>query len=137
MAEHLDEATIKSSLVPKIKAAALSESCTSAVKVSILVSLGMLVPRLDRWFIMDSVLDWVPKMIERTPGVLVASLGVYQTVLTNEKLGLTKEFIGKLHFLKLISHFHQRIMRCRRCCRSQWTRNLRSISFKDSCALLD
>ena len=43
---------------------------------------------------MDSVLDWVPKMIERTPGVLVASLGVYQTVLTNEKLGLTKEFIG-------------------------------------------
>ena len=105
MAEHLDEATIKSSLVPKIKAAALSESCTNAVKVSILVSLGMLVPRLDRWFIMDSVLDWVPKMIERSPGVLVACLGVYQTVLTNEKLGLTKEFIGKKHLIRSLLIF--------------------------------
>ena len=105
MAEHLDEATIKSSLVPKIKAAALSDGCTSAVKVSILVSLGNLVPRLDRWFIMDSVLDWVPKMIERTPGVLVASLGVYQTVLTNEKLGLTKEFIGIRPSRSLLNDF--------------------------------
>ena len=44
---------------------------------------------------MDSILDWVPKMIERTPGVLVAVLGVYQVVLIDDKLGMTKEFIGK------------------------------------------
>ena len=43
---------------------------------------------------MDSVLDWVPKMIERTPGILVSVLGVYQVVLLNDKLGMTKEFIG-------------------------------------------
>ena len=41
---------------------------------------------------MDSILDWVPKMIERTPGVLVAVLGVYQILLMNDKLGMTKEF---------------------------------------------
>ena len=44
---------------------------------------------------MDSILDWVPKMIERTPGVLIAVLGVYQVVLMDDKLGMTKEFIGK------------------------------------------
>jgi len=44
---------------------------------------------------MDSILDWVPKMIERNPAVLVSALGCYQMVLTNEKLGMTKEFIGK------------------------------------------
>ena len=43
---------------------------------------------------MDSVLDWVPKMIERTPGILVAVLGVYQVVLQHDKLGMSKEFIG-------------------------------------------
>ena len=67
------------------------------VKVSILVALGQLFPRLDRWFIMDSILDWVPKMIERNPAVLVSALGCYQMVLTNEKLGMTKEFIGELN----------------------------------------
>ena len=44
---------------------------------------------------MDSILDWVPKMIERTPGVLIAVLGVYQVVLMDDKLGMTKEFIGE------------------------------------------
>ena len=44
---------------------------------------------------MDSILDWVPKMIERTPGVLIAVLGVYQIVLMDDKLGMTKEFIGE------------------------------------------
>ena len=48
LAEHLDEATLKSNLVPKIKSAALSESCSGPVKVSILVSIGQLLPRLDR-----------------------------------------------------------------------------------------
>ena len=51
-----------------------------------------------RWFIMDSILDWVPKMIERSPGVLVAVLGVYQILLMNDKLGMTKEFIGLVNF---------------------------------------
>jgi len=94
LAEHLDEATLKSNLVPKIKSAALSESCSGPVKVSILVAIGQLLPRLDRWFIMDSILDWVPKMIERTPGVLIAVLGVYHVVLMDDKLGMTKEFIA-------------------------------------------
>ena len=44
---------------------------------------------------MDSILDWVPKMVERTPGVLIAVLGVYQVVLMDDKLGMTKEFIGE------------------------------------------
>ena len=46
---------------------------------------------------MDSILDWVPQMIVRTPGVLVAVLGVYQILLMNDKLGMTKEFIGTLY----------------------------------------
>ena len=45
---HLDEATLKSNLMPKIKAAALSSSCSAPVKVSILVSIGQILPRLDR-----------------------------------------------------------------------------------------
>ena len=55
---------------------------------------------------MDSILDWVPKMIERTPGVLVAVLGVYQILLMNDKLGMTKEFIGKfLFWFEIIKKF--------------------------------
>ena len=53
---------------------------------------------------MDSILDWVPRMIERTPGVLVAVLGVYQILLMNDKLGMTKEFIGKLLLIFLMEH---------------------------------
>ena len=67
------------------------------VKVSILVALGELFPRLDRWFIMDSIFDWIPKIIERNPGVLISVLGCYHIVLINEKLGLTKEFIGNFN----------------------------------------
>ena len=58
-----------------------------------------------RWFIMDSILDWVPKMIERSPGVLVAVLGVYQILLMNDKLGMTKEFIGLVSFFLPSSWF--------------------------------
>ena len=55
---------------------------------------------------MDSILDWVPKMIERSPGVLVAVLGVYQILLMNDKLGMTKEFIGLVNFFRPSSWFY-------------------------------
>ncbi len=62
-----------------------------------LTSTDLDLPLPFSWFIMDSILDWVPKMIERTPGVLIAVLGVYHVVLMDDKLGMTKEFIGKYY----------------------------------------
>ena len=58
---------------------------------------------------MDSILDWVPKMIERTPGVLIAVLGVYQVVLMDDKLGMTKEFIGESRTINFFKIFRRAV----------------------------
>lgn len=46
-----------------------------------------MVTHFDKWFIQDEVLSFLSRIPSKEPGVLMAILGVYQTVLTSDKLG--------------------------------------------------
>ena len=70
----LEFQAIKTALLPRIKKLILQTSLLS-VRVNGLISLGKLLPHLDKWLVMDEILPLLQQMPSREPAVIMASIG--------------------------------------------------------------
>ncbi|GJQ74817.1 hypothetical protein Trydic_g21654 [Trypoxylus dichotomus] len=89
----LDHASVKNSLLPRIKKLCLSTSSLS-VRVNCLLCVGRLLEHLDKWIVLDEVLPFLPQIPSREPAVLMGILGIYKLALNHKKLGISKEVIA-------------------------------------------
>lgn len=89
----LDHASVKNSLLPRIKRLCLSTSGLS-VRVNCLLCIGRLLEHLDKWLVLDEVLPFLPQIPSREPAVLMGILGIYKLALNHKKLGISKEIIA-------------------------------------------
>ncbi|XP_047739124.1 SCY1-like protein 2 isoform X2 [Hyalella azteca] len=92
-ARHLDKTTMKTHLLPRIQKLCLSTTNLS-VRVSCLVCVGRLLPQLDKWLVLDSVVPFVTQLPSREAPVIMAATGILQVSLTSSSLGLTKEVMA-------------------------------------------
>nr|CAB3265906.1 SCY1-like protein 2 [Phallusia mammillata] len=90
---QLEANAMKNSILPRIKKIFL-EGPTTAIRIHALVCIGKIIPNFDRWFVQDEVLPALHKITSREPGILMAMLGVYQTALKTDKLGLNKDVMA-------------------------------------------
>ena len=70
----LEFQAIKTALLPRIKKLILQTSLLS-VRVNGLISVGKLLPHLDKWLVMDEILPLLQQMPTREPAVIMASIG--------------------------------------------------------------
>ncbi|XP_052802181.1 SCY1-like protein 2 isoform X2 [Mya arenaria] len=103
-ADLIDYASLKNSIVPRVKKLCLGTS-TIGVRVNCLLCMGKLLESMDKWFVLDEVLPMLPQIPSREPAVLMSLLGIYKVAFTHPKLGITKDILaGKvLPFLITIS----------------------------------
>ncbi|CAK8690323.1 unnamed protein product [Clavelina lepadiformis] len=92
-AEQLDLPAVKNNILPRIKKISLQGGST-AIRIHGLVCVGKLLPLFDKWFIQDEILTFLHNFRSGEPGVLMAILGVYQSILRNDKLGISKDVIA-------------------------------------------
>lgn len=93
IAPLMEMATIKTQVLQKIKKLC-SSSTIFSVKVNCLVCLGKIVDHLDKWSVIDEIITFVVSVRSSEPAVQMACVGIIQMVLTNPKLGLTKEIMA-------------------------------------------
>ena len=86
----IDYGTLKSAIVPRIKKLA-TETGQVQVKVKCMVCLSKLLECMDKWFVLDHILPFLPKVKTSEPQVIMAILGIYKITLSDRKLGITKE----------------------------------------------
>lgn len=89
----LDHASVKNSLLPRIKKLCLSTSSLS-VRVNCLLCVGRLLEHLDKWLVLDEILPFLPQIPSREPAVLMGILGIYKLAMNHKKLGISKEIIA-------------------------------------------
>jgi SCY1-like protein 2 len=70
----VDRDSMKSQLLPKLLYLSTDAQVLS-VRVNSLVSIGKLLPTLEKWMIAEQVLPTLPKIQSKEPGVLMAVLG--------------------------------------------------------------
>lgn len=88
----VEQASIKNSLLPKIKKLCLATTDKS-MKVKCLLCIGKIIKHLDKWIVIDDVINFLPELNSREAGCIMACIGIYQLSFNHEKLGLTKEVI--------------------------------------------
>ena len=92
MSSSIDHTTMKNGLLPRIKKLCVNSTLTS-VKVNSLVTLGKLLTYFDKWLVLDEIVPFLPKINSREPPVIMAIIGIYRIIITNDKLGMTKEIV--------------------------------------------
>ncbi|KAF2901063.1 hypothetical protein ILUMI_05119 [Ignelater luminosus] len=92
-ANLLDHASVKNSVLPRVKKLCLSTS-TLSVRVNCLLCIGRLLEHLDKWLVLDDVLPFLPQIPSREPAVLMGILGIYKLAMTHKKLGISKEVMA-------------------------------------------
>ena len=88
----VEQTSIKNALLPKIKKLCLATTDKS-VKVKCLLCIGKIINHLDKWIVIDDVINFLPEVNSREAGCIMACIGIYQLSFNHEKLGLTKEVI--------------------------------------------
>lgn len=88
----VEQTSIKNALLPKIKKLCLA-STDKSMKVKCLLCIGKIITHLDKWVVIDDVINFLPEVNSREAGCIMACIGIYQLSFNHEKLGLTKEVI--------------------------------------------
>lgn len=88
----IEQTSIKNSLLPKIKKLCLSTPNVS-MKVRCLLCVGKIIQHLDKWIVIDDVINFLPEVNSREPACIMSCIGIYQLSFNHEKLGLTKEIL--------------------------------------------
>lgn len=88
----VEQTSIKNALLPKIKKLCLA-STDKSMKVKCLLCIGKIITYLDKWIVIDEVINFLPEVNSREAGCIMACIGIYQLSFNHEKLGLTKEVI--------------------------------------------
>ena len=86
----LDRQSLKSALLPKIRAVCMTTTLLS-VRVNSLICLGKLLDYMDKWQVIDDVLSWMSSIPSKEPAVIMAIVGIYKLAVSSSKLGLPKE----------------------------------------------
>uniref|UniRef100_A0A8W7Q3H7 Protein kinase domain-containing protein n=1 Tax=Anopheles coluzzii TaxID=1518534 RepID=A0A8W7Q3H7_ANOCL len=90
---HLDKATIKGGLVPRIKTLCSGTNLVS-VRVKCLLCLGQLAPKIDKWVMIDDIVSYLPSVNCREPAVIMAIVGVYKISFNTDGLGIPKDVLA-------------------------------------------
>uniref|UniRef100_A0A182JHL9 Uncharacterized protein n=1 Tax=Anopheles atroparvus TaxID=41427 RepID=A0A182JHL9_ANOAO len=90
---HLEKPTIKSGLVPRIKALCSGTNLVS-VRVKCLLCLGQLATKIDKWVMIDDIVAYLPSVNCREPAVIMAIVGVYKITFVTEGLGIPKDVLA-------------------------------------------
>ncbi|XP_058062309.1 SCY1-like protein 2 [Anopheles bellator] len=90
---HLDKATIKGGLVPRVKALCSGTNLVS-VRVKCLLCLGQLATKIEKWVMIDDIVAYLPSVNCREPAVIMAIVGVYKISFVTEGLGIPKDVLA-------------------------------------------
>lgn len=74
MATHIEYATLKNGVFPRIKKLCISSQHVS-IKVNCLISVGKLLEFFDKWFALDDIIPFLTQIPSRDPAVLMAVIG--------------------------------------------------------------
>ncbi|XP_067654705.1 SCY1-like protein 2 isoform X2 [Haliotis asinina] len=92
-AELIEYSSLKNAIVPRIKKLCQSTS-TLTIRVNCLLCLGKLLEYMDRWYVLDEILPFLPQIPSREPAVLMSILGIYKVTMSHAKLGVTKDILA-------------------------------------------
>ena len=93
VAHLIDQASMKNSIIPRIKKLFNSTSQLST-KVKSLICIAKLLPYLHKWLVLDDIVPFLTTINAREPPVIMSIIGILKLVLNNDKLGLTKEIMA-------------------------------------------
>ncbi|XP_071104426.1 SCY1-like protein 2 isoform X3 [Haliotis cracherodii] len=92
-AEMIEYSSLKNAIVPRIKKLCQATS-TLTIRVNCLLCLGKLLEYMDRWYVLDEILPFLPQIPSREPAVLMSILGIYKVTMGHAKLGMTKDMLA-------------------------------------------
>ncbi|XP_046552387.1 SCY1-like protein 2 isoform X2 [Haliotis rubra] len=92
-AELIEYSSLKNVIVPRIKKLCQSTS-TLTIRVNCLLCLGKLLEYMDRWYVLDEIIPFLPQIPSREPAVLMSILGIYKVTMVHAKLGMTKDILA-------------------------------------------
>lgn len=88
---------MKNDFIPRIQALCLKTGADN-VRISCLVCMGKLLDVMDKWLVHDALLPMMGQIKQRSPGVVMAVLGIFHALLQDkDKFGLDAKIIaGKI-----------------------------------------
>ncbi|XP_011497019.1 PREDICTED: SCY1-like protein 2 [Ceratosolen solmsi marchali] len=90
-----DSSCIKNSIIPRIKKICLhkkSENYSLGIRVNSLLCLSKILENLDPWIVQEEILPFLQQVpCAGEPAILMAMIGIFKLILTNSKLGISKE----------------------------------------------
>lgn len=79
----IEQTSIKNALLPKIKKLCLTTT-NQSMKVKCLLCIGKIIQHLDKWIVIDDVINFLPEVNSREAASIMACIGIYQLSFNNE-----------------------------------------------------
>lgn len=95
-AKAVDQVTVRTGILPRIRALCTRPATSAALVVNGLVCLGHLLEYMDRWLVMDEVVPLLVQQMRgaRDPPVIMAMVAILRRVLDSKRLGVTREVMA-------------------------------------------
>ncbi|XP_065070532.1 SCY1-like protein 2 [Rhopilema esculentum] len=92
-AHMIDYASLKHSIIPRVKNLVLKTSVLS-VRVNALVCIGKIIEYLDKFLMIDDIFPVLPQIPSKEPAVLMAILGIYKKTLGHKKMNIETDYLA-------------------------------------------
>ncbi|XP_058803875.1 SCY1-like protein 2 [Phymastichus coffea] len=94
----VDSACMKNSVIPRMKKICLAGrtgNYSLGIRVNCLLCFSKIVENLDSWIVREEILPFLQQIpCSGEPAILMAIIGIFKLILTNSKLGISKDILA-------------------------------------------